>query len=210
MASGLHLAAVVAAFVRSRATPGFVVLGFLASVVVAVVAERRARLQDQGAAQPSVLSDLQQGECAEARIHTAPVTEADLPPRNDEGGPGRASVPVEGATANHAWLSVVEECVALFDELEGYAPRLDAARREMVSHVTCRLREILERCGVDPISQESSFNRDRHLVEYLAAPPEHGAAIVETLSPGFAVGRRVLRRARVRLVDKSSGENGGS
>jgi hypothetical protein len=136
---------------------------------------------------------------AEAGAGAAPVTDAGRPPE--------VPPPATGDQLdNRPWLALVEECVALFDELDRHAAAFDPPRREVAEHVTCRLREILERCGVEPVDGDTTFDRNRHQPDGGAAPP--AAPIAEVLSPGFAVGRRVLRRARVRLGDAPATEKG--
>jgi hypothetical protein len=105
----------------------------------------------------------------------------------------------EDLLENKRWLGLVEECVTLFDELDRHGASFDPQRREVAAHVCYRLQEILERSGVTLISGDPTFDRNRHRPEPAAAGIAAGAVIAETLSPGFSVGRRVLRRARVRL-----------
>lgn len=102
---------------------------------------------------------------------------------------------------NKPWISLVEDCVELVDELDRVIDSLDPPRQEMVEHAIDRLREILERSSVDVITEEASFDRNRHKPVNPAPGLSSGAPIAQTLSPGFAVGRRVLRRARVKLAD---------
>ena len=97
-------------------------------------------------------------------------------------------------------MKLVEECVEVVDELEEHMDSFDAPRREVARHVILRLEEILRRSGVEIISNDSIFNRARHKPDTNHAATDDGAAVRETLSPGFAVGPRVLRRARVRLA----------
>jgi hypothetical protein len=99
---------------------------------------------------------------------------------------------------NRPWKKLVEETVALFDELDRHRADFDAPRQEVADHVICRLQEILERCGVKPISGDGNFDRTCHQPEG-AMRVLPGATVTETLSPGFRVGRRILRRARVRV-----------
>ena len=99
---------------------------------------------------------------------------------------------------NEPWLSLVEECVEVLDELDEHRPGFDPARRELAEHVMNSLELALEGSGVKVISNDVAFDRARHKPEK-ASTPASGTTIVETLSPGFAVGPRVLRRARVRL-----------
>jgi hypothetical protein len=54
------------------------------------------------------------------------------------------------------------------------------------------------------ISGDGGFDARRHTAADHGAPP--GAPIAEIVSPGFAVGALVLRRARVRLKDQPSSE----
>ncbi len=97
------------------------------------------------------------------------------------------------------WMKLVEECVEVVDELDRHISTFDAPRREVAEHVVLRIEEVLERSGVEVISDEPIFDRSRHQPIGASATASPGAAISETLSPGFAVGRRVLRRARVRV-----------
>ena len=100
---------------------------------------------------------------------------------------------------NGPWLGLVEDCIDLFDELERLHAHLDPQRQEMADHVADRLRDILERSGLSVISNDRSFDRSRHQAEPADLHVEPGTSIAETVSPGFVAGRRVLRRARVRL-----------
>lgn len=97
------------------------------------------------------------------------------------------------------WMKLVEECVEVVDELDEHMGNFDVPRREVAGHFMLRLQEILGRSGVEIVSNEAIFDRARHKPEADQAATENGAAVSETLSPGFALGPRVLRRARVRL-----------
>jgi hypothetical protein len=125
-----------------------------------------------------------------------------------DAGTANLSIPVEdaaGSSRSHDWLSLVEECVELLDELERHKEDFDPPRIELIEHVTMRLTELLERSGVEIISDETNFDRLRHQPDGRAgARAKPGDALSETLSPGFAIGRRVLRRAKVRLRSESS------
>lgn len=101
---------------------------------------------------------------------------------------------------NRPWLKLVEESVALFDELDRHRVDFDAPRQEVADHVICRLQEILERCGVEPVSGSGPFDRNRHQPDGATRVPA-GATVTQTLSPGFRVGKRILRRARVQVHD---------
>ena len=109
------------------------------------------------------------------------------------------SPPVAGRPEDGPWMRLVEECVEVVDELDRHMNTFDAPRREVAEHVVLRMEEVLERSGVEVISDEPIFDRGRHQPVGASATTSSGAAIAETLSPGFAVGRRVLRRARVRV-----------
>ena len=105
-----------------------------------------------------------------------------------------ASPPEDGR-----WMKLVEECVEVVDELDEHMGSFDPSRREVAGHVILRLQEILGRSGVEIISNDAIFDRARHKPDSDHAATDNGAAVRETLSPGFAVGPRVLRRARVRV-----------
>ncbi len=124
----------------------------------------------------------------------------------EEAAPAPGPVELRGTEDplhDEAWTGLVESCVELVDELDRTRERFDPARRELTEHVLLRLEEILDRPGIEVIRDEKSFSRDRHQPDRKAAA---GSAVVETLSPGFAIGRRVLRRAKVRLEVGVEGE----
>ena len=99
---------------------------------------------------------------------------------------------------NGPWLKLVENCVDLFDELDSHLDHFDPSGRELAEHTGLRLQEILQRCGVELIDQPGDFERSLHQP---VDPSAHlGSATVTIISPGFRVGRRVLRRARVSLA----------
>jgi hypothetical protein len=109
---------------------------------------------------------------------------------------------LDGSQEDGRWIKLVEECVEVVDELDEHVGSFDAPRREVAGHVILRLEEILGRSGVQIISNDPVFDRTRHKPDEDYATIDSGAAVRETLSPGFAVGPRVLRRARVRLERK--------
>lgn len=117
-----------------------------------------------------------------------------LAPSQGNSTPGPGS-PLEDGP----WMKLVEECVEVLDELDEHMESFDAPRREVAGHVVLRLEEILGRSGVEVISDDAVFDRARHKPDADHAATEDGAAVSKTMSPGFAVGTRVLRRARVRL-----------
>lgn len=98
-----------------------------------------------------------------------------------------------------AWMKLVEECVGVVDELDRDMERFDPARQDLADHVVWRIAEVLERSEVDLIWDDETLDSRRHLAVKAGSRATSGAPIAETLSPGFAVGRRVIRRARVRL-----------
>jgi hypothetical protein len=99
---------------------------------------------------------------------------------------------------NDAWLRLVEEDVDLIDELDRHRNGLDESGRAVADHVTSRLREVLERANVDVIEEDVGFDRLRH-APIESQLPAAGTPILEVVSPGFAIGPRVLRRAQVRV-----------
>jgi molecular chaperone GrpE (heat shock protein) len=107
--------------------------------------------------------------------------------------------PLGNPLEDKRWTKLVEECVDVVDELDEHMSSFDAPRREVAGHVIVRLEEILGRSGVEIISDDATFDRVRHKPDPTNAETDNGAAIHQTLSPGFALGSRVLRRARVRV-----------
>jgi molecular chaperone GrpE (heat shock protein) len=100
---------------------------------------------------------------------------------------------------NKPWVNLVEENVNLFEECDRLLTSLDASSREFAQHVNCRLGELLHRAGVTIIAGDATFDRVRHQSDPADSIPTNGMPVAETQSPGFAVGRRVFRRARVKV-----------
>lgn len=124
--------------------------------------------------------------------------------RRSSCGPATVTPQLSGITSTNPLnykphIKLVEECVDVVDELDRHMASFDAPRRELADHVMLRLREALERSGVEVISDDVFFDRGRHKPAGPSARDSSGAVISEILSPGFAIGQRVLRRARVRV-----------
>ena len=149
------------------------------------------------------------GNCGKRKtaIHepSRPFVSPTLAMQPTETAPPDASPPLPPAPQppadpldNGPWLKLVENCVDLFDELDSHLDHFDPSGRELAEHTCLRLQEILQRCGVELIDQPGDFERSLH------QPVEPGtglnSATVRPISPGFRVGRRVLRRARVSLA----------
>lgn len=105
---------------------------------------------------------------------------------------------------NAAWVHLAEACVDLFAELENYQADFDPPRREIAEHVCDRLREILARSGVSLIDADSALDRNLHNMDPRDSPLKTDDAVVRVTSTGFYIGRRVLRRARVQLLQEAS------
>ncbi len=126
-----------------------------------------------------------------------PATLASIPPPPHE-------ATSSNSLDNRQWVSLVEECVELFDEFERHKESFDDSSRELAEHINSRLQEILERAGVETIASDSNFDPRRHKPKNaISVEATVNALIAETISPGFAIGPRVLRRAHVRLVEES-------
>jgi hypothetical protein len=96
---------------------------------------------------------------------------------------------------------LAEECVSLFDEVERNKPFFAPPGQELAEHVLCRIQEMLQRSGVAAIADEAIFDRHRHQPVNRNPGATEQARIIETISPGFAIGQRILRRARVKLAE---------
>ncbi len=153
---------------------------------------------------------------AESLASTSPLSGKQLEGLADQPSPGAEKAlptpqpsvppPTSDPLDNRPWIKLVEEVVELFDEIESIHPRLHPPAQELTKHLKDRLVEILERNQVEILHKREiavPFNRARHQPAMPPADPEI-AVVAEVLSPGFAVGRRVLRRAYVRLA--STGE----
>lgn len=128
----------------------------------------------------------------------------DGPPVRSRNAPASPASPganrEEKSQHDERWLHLAEECADLFDELDHLAPNVDAPRQEMIRHMKYRLQEILTRSGVELIDQDTAYDRSRHKLEPPDTDIPSGTPLVEIVSPGFAVGRRVLRPAHVRVA----------
>jgi hypothetical protein len=142
-------------------------------------------------------------------IVTAVVSLMSASPRGGRREPTSAGIvsgvkpppPVEprDPSGDDHWIDLAEGCIEVIDELDQNAEGFDSPRRDLAEHVVLRLEEVLERSGVEVITNDAIFDRARHRPVPSDGAATTGVAISETLSPGFAVGHRVLRRARVRV-----------
>lgn len=101
--------------------------------------------------------------------------------------------------ADDTWQNLVQECIDLLETLERHQEQpIDG--RELNDYITSQLIEILQRNQVEIVDSDSEYNLLRHQVLPPGSKAEPGAKIARTVSPGFAIGRRVLRRAKVELA----------
>jgi hypothetical protein len=107
-----------------------------------------------------------------------------------------------GLLDNGPWLKLVGECVDLVDEFDRHLSGLDEPQRDLAEHTISRVQEALERSGVEVILTAEEFDRKRHQPDGSRGPVPSDAMVAEVLSPGFAIGPRVFRRARVRLATR--------
>jgi len=105
---------------------------------------------------------------------------------------------------NEPWMKLAGECADLFDEIDRHQESLDPAGREMAEHISLRLQEILQRCGVELIDRDGTFQRTLHQPVGPGIDPGAEEVRARVISPGFRVGRRILRRARVQLHQRPS------
>ncbi len=103
------------------------------------------------------------------------------------------------------WLKVVGESVGMFGELADRRGEFSSRERDLAEHVMHRIEESLERSGVEVIRHDGgAFDRLRHQPER-GVNADPGFAISQTVTPGFAVGPRVFRRAEVKLAQPAKG-----
>lgn len=106
---------------------------------------------------------------------------------------------------NRMWIKLVEDCVELFDEIDRIRPSLDNILQDFADHISCRIVNILERNSVDIIRGTGIYDRNRHqFVKPHSTEKPDGELVVEIISPGFSVDRRVLRRAQVKMIEEPS------
>lgn len=123
--------------------------------------------------------------------HIIPPQEEPLPPS--------IFPKVEDPLDNKRWVGLAQGCANLFDELAGLFPASDP-RQETANHVMYRLREILSRSGVEIIFDDRTYDAYRHQLESPNTETRTGTPI-KIVSPGFAIGRLVLRLAQAQVVN---------
>ncbi len=100
---------------------------------------------------------------------------------------------------NKPYVKVIEDLFQLSSEMERIGGKSsDEGMKSIAEHVFMRLEEIFERNGLSPIDGERSFDVRRHKPEPAAVVAD-GSEITETLSPGWSLDERVMRRAKVRI-----------
>ena len=103
-------------------------------------------------------------------------------------------VPLED---NKAFAKLAKENSDFMEELDALAPRLDENSQKLIQHVQLRLQEGMERCGVERIDEETVYDVVRHK-SATGQRIAQGAPIQETVMPGLILGKKVLRRAKVK------------
>ncbi|HLJ35013.1 MAG TPA: hypothetical protein VKU38_15265 [Ktedonobacteraceae bacterium] len=187
----------------------FLIIVALVAIVV-VLLRNVQRLQSRQQVQPLFVAPRPQNVNAPVIYASAPgfqremgqPTPRPLPPQQAPipvAPPLPVKPPAGDLLDNTQWLALVEDCIEIFAELDRNYASFDASRQALARHVSLRIEEILGRSGVTIIQGETTFERHRHQPEDATMSVAPDTPIVETLSPGFAVGSRILRRARVRL-----------
>jgi len=104
---------------------------------------------------------------------------------------------------NQPWVKLVEDCTDLYSEIIDRLECYDESQLELAHHILNRLVEILERNRVEIVARDEVFDQMRHIPAEKSWQVLPGARILETVSPGFIIGPRVLRKAVVK-VDMSA------
>ena len=103
---------------------------------------------------------------------------------------------------NKPYAKIVEDLFQLSSEMERIGGKTrDEGMKSIAEHVFMRLEEIFERNGLTPIDGETSFDVRRHKPEPASVVAD-GSEIAETLSPGWSLDERVMRRAKVRIASE--------
>lgn len=114
-------------------------------------------------------------------------------------GPVRTDEDLGYSLFNRPWVKLVEDCTELYSEIADRLPCYDPNQLNLAHHVLDRLLEILERNGVTIISGDHLFDRTRHATEGGSRDVPADSPILATISPGFAIEKRVLRKAVVKV-----------
>jgi GrpE len=113
----------------------------------------------------------------------------------------------EDPLKNKRWIALAEGCTELFNELDGRYPPSDA-RYEVANHTLHRLQVVLRRSGVEMLIRDRAYDPKRHQLvpPDPAVPP--GTSLARVISPGFAIGSRVLRPAKVQIAHFGEADQG--
>jgi len=130
------------------------------------------------------------------QVHTETVSKPEETVENSPQPVSVLSVP-EDPLMNKAWLGLAEECVSLYDEMFCLSSEVSPESKEMLLHLMIRIQQTLERSDVEVTEDVRSFDRLRHK-DVGKSMPADGTPVVATLSPGYSVGRKVLRKAIVK------------
>lgn len=103
---------------------------------------------------------------------------------------------------NKPYVKVIEDLFQLSSEMERIGGKSsDDGIKSIAEHVFMRLEEIFERNGLSSIDGEKNFDVRRHKPEPVSVVAD-GSEIAETLSPGWSLDERVMRRAKVRIASE--------
>lgn len=102
------------------------------------------------------------------------------------------------ASSDAAFFDVIKDCADLLIQLEDMEGRLDEKAKPLAEHVKINLQEIIERAGANRIDGEVRFDVARHQ-PVPAKVVAKGSTIKATLGPGYEVGGKIVKRARVVL-----------
>jgi hypothetical protein len=113
-----------------------------------------------------------------------------------------APEPRQAAPGSVNGTRLAQDLASLFDDLDLQLESMEHVQRSKVRMVLGRLAETLERAGVGRIDGDSTFDLLRHQPDANGELGNPGDRIARTLSPGFVLDGRVIRRARVELATR--------
>jgi hypothetical protein len=98
---------------------------------------------------------------------------------------------------NHPFIKLVEECIDIMNEFDGYTNRLETEEGRLLAKLVVRhLQESLERSGLSRIENEETFSILRHIPVPMTLVAD-GEPLEKTVMSGLSIENRVFRKAKV-------------
>jgi hypothetical protein len=130
----------------------------------------------------------------------------DIPENNESEEVFKTVIEQPSLLQNHPFIKLVEECIDIMNEFDGYTNRLETEEGRLMAKLVVRhLQESLERSGLSRIENEETFSILRH-VPVPMIPVADGEPLERTVMSGLSIENRVFRKAKVVVINANSHE----